>query len=118
MKLGPTLKWKATQVEPVSIIGSDILVIAAKAGYNDFDDDCGSPESLENIRHGLQKLLHRTLTVHYQRSQPAQVEEHALDEHPQQRTDRLMSDPLVHKVVELFEARPHYFEPRNDGQHE
>jgi DNA polymerase-3 subunit gamma/tau len=120
MKLGPTLKWKATQVEPVSIIGSDILVIAAKPGYNQFDDDCSSPESLESIRHGLQKLLHRTLSVHYERSQAPRVAEHANLEGPRQRTDRLMSDPLVNKVIELFEAKPHQldFDEKGDGEYD
>jgi DNA polymerase-3 subunit gamma/tau len=118
MKLSPSLRWRVTQVEPVSLIGSEILVIAAKPGYSEFDDECSTPEAIESIRHGLQKVLHRQVSVHYERSKATPVEDKSPKDQARHRTDVLMSDPLVNKVIELFEARPHQLDYDEAGHAE
>ncbi len=104
-KVGFSLGMHLSQVEPVAVVGPDVLVVAARSGYNSVDDDCGTPEALSKIEQALQRLTHRTVNVRYERS--------AESEHPAgngrmvdgRRSDLLASDPLVQRVVELFEAR-------------
>jgi DNA polymerase III subunit gamma/tau len=109
-KVGARLGVHLSQVEPVSVIGPDVLVIAANAGYNSVADECGTAESLAKIEQALQRLTHRPVTVKYERS--AEVEDVAADGRPAdaRRQDALAADPLVQRVLELFEARPHRFE--------
>jgi DNA polymerase-3 subunit gamma/tau len=104
-KLPHSTMWRLSQVEPIAVVGPDILVIAAKPGYNADGADPGSPETLENLGHKLQRLVHRPVTVRYERSVAA--ESGMADSRPTEsrRSDSLMADPLVQKVVELFEAR-------------
>jgi DNA polymerase-3 subunit gamma/tau len=104
-KVGFNLGLQLSQVEPVAVIGPDVLVIAAKPGYNSVAEACGTPEALVKIEQGLQRLTHRGVNVRYERS-PA-GDEGAADARPldARRADTLASDPLVQRVVELFEAR-------------
>jgi len=104
-KVGANLGWRLSQVEPVGVVGSDVLVIAAKPGYNSLADPCGSPEALEKIEQSLQRLIHRPVNVKYERS--PEVDNVAPDARQPEarRADALSSDPMVQKVVELFEAR-------------
>jgi DNA polymerase-3 subunit gamma/tau len=106
-KVGATLAWRLSQVEPVAVVAPDVLVIAANAGYNSVADECGTAESLARIEQTLRRLTHRSVTVRYERSPEADdlaTDARALDE---RRQDSLAADPLVERVVELFEARPH-----------
>jgi DNA polymerase-3 subunit gamma/tau len=105
-KVGPSLVWRLNYVEPIGVAGPDVLVIAAKPGYNLMADACGTEDALLEISQGLQRLLHRSVTLKYERStkndnlgaespQPGAGPPHSLS-----------ADPMVQKVVELFEARP------------
>jgi DNA polymerase III subunit gamma/tau len=109
-KVGARLGVHLSQVEPVSVIGADVLVIAANPGYNSVADECGTEESLAKIEQALQRLIHRSLTVKYERS--TEVDPIATNGKSVEtvRQDALASDPLVQRVVELFEARPHRFD--------
>jgi DNA polymerase-3 subunit gamma/tau len=94
-----------SQVEPVALEGPDVLVIAAKPGYNSVADECGTPESLAKIEQALQRLTHRSVTLKYERSPEVEngvPDARTLDD---RRLDALSSDPMVQKVIELFEAR-------------
>jgi len=104
-KVGANLGWRLSQVEPVGVVGSDVLVIAAKPGYNSLADACGTAEALEKIEQSLQRLIHRPVNVKYERS--PDVDNLAPDARQPEarRADALSSDPMVQKVVELFEAR-------------
>jgi DNA polymerase-3 subunit gamma/tau len=109
-KIGATLAWRLSQVEPVAVIAPDVLVIAANPGYNSLTEECGTAESLGKIELALQRLTHRSVTVKYEPSH--EVDEsvssgRAPEVRPQ---DALAADPLVQRVLELFEARPHQFE--------
>lgn len=97
--------WRLSQVEPIAVVGPDVLVIAARPGYNADGADPGSPETLEVLGQKLQRLIHRPVTVRYER--PVAAEDGTSDSRPagSRRPDSLMADPLVQKVVELFEAR-------------
>ena len=53
--------------------GPDVLVIAAKPGYNSVADECETPEALARIEQALQRLLHRPVTVRYERSAEAKT---------------------------------------------
>ncbi len=103
-KLPATLVWRLTQVEPVAVEDPDILVIVPKSGYNTVEVALGS-EILENLGRGIQGVIHRHVTVRFER--PATGHDASPDPPPTEsrRTDSLMADPLVQKVVELFEAR-------------
>jgi DNA polymerase III subunit gamma/tau len=109
-KVGARLGVHLSQVEPVSVIGPDVLVIAANAGYNSVADECGTAESLAKIEQALQRLTHRSVTVKYERS--SEVDGVGSDGRPVdvRRQEALAADPLVQRVLELFEARPHRFE--------
>jgi DNA polymerase III subunit gamma/tau len=103
-KVGAQLGWRLSQVEPVAIEGPDVLVIAAKAGYNSVADACGSDEALAKIEQSLKRLIHRPMNLKYERS--AETGSVATDARQPdgRRADALASDPLIQKVVELFEA--------------
>jgi DNA polymerase-3 subunit gamma/tau len=105
-KVGPTLGFRLVSAEPVAIEPPGVLVIAAKPGYNSLADSCATDEARTKIEQCLQRLLHRSVTVRYERTT---VDETQGDRAPAQgsrRPDLLAADPMVQKVVELFEARP------------
>jgi DNA polymerase-3 subunit gamma/tau len=109
-KVGASLAWRLSQVEPVAVVGPNVLVIAANAGYNSLADECGTPESLAKIEQALQRLTHRHVTVKYERSPEDEGLAPDVRTPEVRRQDSLSSDPLVQKVIELFEARPQQFE--------
>jgi DNA polymerase-3 subunit gamma/tau len=96
--------------EAIGVEGSDVLVIAAKPGYNSFADSCGTDEAREKIGQCLRRLLHRPVTVRYQQSvEPLPADAQASSAEPR-RPELLAADTMVQKVVELFEARPLHLE--------
>jgi DNA polymerase-3 subunit gamma/tau len=109
-KVGASLAWRLSQVEPAAVIGPDVLVIAANPGYNSITDECGTDQSRAKIEQTLRRLTHRTVTVKYERA--PEDENVTADERPLEarRQDSLAADPLVQRVLELFEARPHQLE--------
>jgi DNA polymerase III subunit gamma/tau len=104
-KVGGGLGWRLSQVEPIAVEGSNLLVISAKPGYNSVADACGAPEALERIEQALQKLMHRAVDVRYESSSQDGDAASEVQSSDAQRAEALLSDPLVQKVVELFEAR-------------
>jgi len=104
-KVGANLGWRLIQVEPVAAVGSDVLVIAAKPGYNSMAEACGTPEALVKIGQGLQRLIHRPIKVRYERS--ADSSGSAADSGPSElsRAESIAADPMVQKLMELFEAK-------------
>jgi len=104
-KVGAQLGWRLSQVDPVAIEGADVLVIAAKPGYNSIANACGSAEALAKIEQNLQRLIHRPVNVKYERSPESEDVAPDARQPDARRADALSSDPMVQKVVELFEAR-------------
>jgi DNA polymerase III subunit gamma/tau len=105
-KVGTGLGWKLAQVEPLELEGPDVLVIAARPGYNSTFDECGTPEAQAKIGQALQRLIHRQVTIKYIRR--AAGREGQTDSRPNEaeRANSLSRDPMVQRVLELFEARP------------
>jgi DNA polymerase III subunit gamma/tau len=105
-KVGPNLGWRLTQAEAIGVEGPDVLVIAAKPGYNSVADLCGSDEARQKIELCLQRLLHQHVTVRYEQSSEEAPAAGAGSAADARRPERLAADPMIQKVVELFEARP------------
>jgi DNA polymerase-3 subunit gamma/tau len=104
-KVGPNLGWRLAQVEPIAAVGSDVLVIAAKPGYNSMAEVCGTPESLLKIGQGLQRLIHRPVNVRYERSSESGEPPPDSRSNGSRRIESVMADPMVQKVMELFDAK-------------
>jgi hypothetical protein len=105
-KVDKRLALTLTQVEPIDLEGSDVLVIAVKPGYNSTFADIDSPEAQSKIAQALQRLVHRPMRIKYIRRF---VDEHGEAEarrNEARRADSLSKDPMVQRVLELFEARP------------
>jgi DNA polymerase-3 subunit gamma/tau len=104
-KVGVQLGWRLSQIELNAGPAADVLVMSAKAGYNSAFDECGTPEALAKIGQTLERLIHRPVKITYERSSDG--EKAALDsrQSSSRRAESVQSDPLVQRVVELFEAR-------------
>ncbi len=105
-KVGTSLGWKLSQVEPVELEGPDVLVIAAKPGYNSAYDECGTPEAQTKIGQALQRLVRRPVKIKYIRRARQDQGEAESRQNEAQRANSLLKDPMVQRVLELFEARP------------
>lgn len=98
--------WRLSQVEPVAVVGPDVLVVAPRPGYNACDETVFTTETSDALAAALQRFIHRAIQVRFQASNPAGDEATEGPEPEPRRAEALTSDPLVQKVVELFEARP------------
>ncbi|APW61173.1 DNA polymerase III subunit gamma/tau [Paludisphaera borealis] len=118
-KVGANLGWKLSQAMPIGLDGPDVLVIGAKPGYNSVADLCGTDEARRLIADSLRGLLRRPLTVRYQQSNADADSGSGAPAAESRRADQLQSDPMVQKVIELFEARVLHLEYEgeqdNDG---
>jgi DNA polymerase-3 subunit gamma/tau len=105
-KVDKRLALTLTQVEPIDFEGTDVLVIAAKPGYNSTFADVDSPDAQSKIAQALQRLVHRPVRVKYVRRFLDDQGQSGARRNEAQRADSLSKDPLVQRVLELFEARP------------
>ena len=105
-KIPATMKWRLAQVDPVDVVGPDVLVIAPKPGYNAIDESIVTAETLEVLSTTIQRLIHRPVEVRFQHSTASDDGSRDGTDREPSRADALTADPLVQKVVELFEARP------------
>jgi DNA polymerase-3 subunit gamma/tau len=104
-RVGLRLGAPLSQVKPTAIFGPNVLVITLAPGYNYVADQCDTPEARSKIEAALKAALGRPVSVRFERAKedadpslsPASV--------PNPPADDLAGDPLVQKVVELFEAR-------------
>ena len=103
-KVGTGLGWKLSQVDPVELEGPDVLVIAARPGYNSTYDECGTPEAQAKIGQALARLVQRPVKIKYIRRDKERPSEPRPNE--AERANSLAKDPLIQRVLELFEARP------------
>ena len=79
--------------------------MAPKAGYNSEAEVLATPEALEALKLGLERLLHQVLTLRYERTAARDAAEPPARPQANRRLETMMADPMVQKVVELFEAR-------------
>jgi hypothetical protein len=114
-KVGVNLGVRLSQAAPIGVEEPDILVIGPRSGYNRMVDSCGTDEALKKIGHCLQRLLRRPVTVRYERSSEPSPPGHPGSSGEPRRPELLAADPMIQKVVELFEARPLHLEYDDDS---
>jgi DNA polymerase-3 subunit gamma/tau len=110
-KVGTKLGIGLVATEAVAVEPPDKLVIAAKPGYNSsLPELCATNEAKEKIEHCLQRLIHRAVTVRYESYTSRDDANSPTSNTAPFRPDALAADPMIQKVVELFEARPFYLD--------
>ena len=102
-------------VAPLAILGPNLLVIEVPARYNWIADECGTPEARAKIEQILHSLLHRSISVRFERSNEVAPREPSAPPSTPARRDDLAGDSMIQKVVELFEARPLHLEYEEDS---
>ncbi len=96
-----------SKIRPNAISGPNVLVIPLPGGYNWVADACERDGTRAKIESTLGSLLGRSATFRFERAEPAKPPE---AQTPRPQVEDLAQDPMVRKVIELFEARPHYVE--------
>ena len=120
-KVGPNIAWRLSLMEPHAVSAPDVLVITPKPGYNGSDDILEVPGSKEKIEQTLRRLVKKPVTVRYEPGQRGRDdgEPTGTPDPPSKPRgpEALSADPLIKKVVELFEARPFHLdmEEEEDG---
>ncbi|WP_406696945.1 DNA polymerase III subunit gamma/tau [Singulisphaera sp. Ch08] len=113
-KVGLGLGKGLSQVAPTAISEPDVLVIGVPPRYNWIVEDCGSPQSQAKIEEALESLLHRPVRLRFERSSQEVASASPTVVAEPTRHDEVSDDPMVRKVVELFEARPVLMEVEED----
>jgi DNA polymerase III subunit gamma/tau len=116
MRLGVAL---ANAEQYLAISGPTILAFRLPAGYNGLVEECDTPEARSKIEQALHSLIGRPVSLQFDRaareagaSLPAAT---ATAAPSRGRDDELEGDPIVRKVVELFEARRVHTEYEDDS---
>jgi DNA polymerase-3 subunit gamma/tau len=96
-------------LRPAALEAPNQLVLRADPAYNYVIDVCDRTDVKSRLEAELLRVLGRPIRVRLERSESAPVASDAAKAAAQ--LDLVSSDPLVQKVVELFEARPVRIEP-------
>jgi len=111
-KIGVRLGLPLTRFEPfIAISGPSLVAFRLPPGYNGEAEVCRTPEARGKIEKALSALLNRAVTVGFEQavdgsSGPAPlIDRPAPAPAPRKREEVLESDPLIRKMVDLFEAR-------------
>ncbi|HEV3122259.1 MAG TPA: DNA polymerase III subunit gamma/tau, partial [Isosphaeraceae bacterium] len=108
-KVGLRYGARLSQVRPAAVAEPDVLVITLKPDYNSLAEECGTPEAKARIEGALKAVYGLPVKLRFDKLQPKLQEEETHSSTPapprQPPADELGADPLVQKVVELFEAR-------------
>jgi DNA polymerase III subunit gamma/tau len=91
--------------EFLAVTGPDALALRFPAGYTGIALECDTPEGRAKVEQAFQRLLKRPVTFRLERAAEGSEPEVANPASAPRRRDDLEGDPLVRKVVELFEAR-------------
>lgn len=113
-KVGLGLGKGLSQVAPTAISEPDILVIGVPPRYNWVVEDCSTPQSQAKIEEALESLLNRRVQLRFERSSKEVSSASPTVDVAPNRHDEVSDDPMVRKVVELFEARPVLMETEED----
>jgi DNA polymerase-3 subunit gamma/tau len=117
-KVGMRIGVPLSQAEKfLATSGPNVLAVRLPVGYNGSVLECDTPEVRARIEQVLQNFLHRPVMVRFERSE-GEGAGPSSDSSPSpsapsasaRRRDELEGDPMVRKVVELFEARPWHLE--------
>jgi len=109
-KIGLRLGFQVTKAEPfAAILEPNILAFRLPPGYNEVAEECDTPEARSKMEQALSILLGRAVRVRFEKapqSSPGPATATPVEATPvRRREEALEGDPLVRKVVELFEAR-------------
>jgi DNA polymerase-3 subunit gamma/tau len=108
-KVGLRYGARLSQVRPAAVAEPDALVIRLKPDYNSLAEECGTPEAKARIEGALKAVYGLPVKLRFDKLQADSQEEETHPSNPgpprQPPADELGADPLVQKVVELFEAR-------------
>jgi DNA polymerase III subunit gamma/tau len=118
LRLGVPLMPYADKLSSyLAISGPDVLAIRVPTGYNHVSEACGTPEALAKIEHALQSLLRRPIKVRFDPCDGESASDAPVvgAPSPRPKDELLESDPMVRKVVELFEARRLHTEYDDDA---
>ncbi len=96
--------WRISQIEPVELAGPDLLFVSPRPGYTG-DESVFSAETSEALASVLKRWMRRPIQVRFRASGSGETSAQQVENEPR-RADAIASDPLVQKVIELFEARP------------
>jgi DNA polymerase-3 subunit gamma/tau len=113
-RVGLQLGKGLSQVQPTAVEGSNVLVIGLPPRYNWVADECGEPEARASIEQALEHLLRRPVALRFQRAAEEAAAAPPPTAPPAKRREEVAEDPMVQKVVELFEARPVHVEVEED----
>ncbi|MGE3818410.1 MAG: DNA polymerase III subunit gamma/tau [Isosphaeraceae bacterium] len=115
-KIGVRLGVPLTQVDRfLAISGPNVLVIRLPSGYNGPIRECDTPEAVARIQEILSGLLRSPVALRFEDSEVEHEREDTSRESSASRREELETDPLVRKVVELFEARPLHLEYEDES---
>ncbi|MGE5756729.1 MAG: DNA polymerase III subunit gamma/tau, partial [Planctomycetaceae bacterium] len=116
-KVGAGLGFALSQATPTAISGPNVLVIGLSERYNWVVEKCDTGEARARIEQALQHVLHEPLTVRFELALEDAKKAPETSSAPLPRRDVVDEDPMVKKVVELFEARPLHLEFEEDSPH-
>jgi DNA polymerase-3 subunit gamma/tau len=105
-EVGAGLGFALSQVTPIAISGPNVLVIGLSERYNWVAEKCDTDEARAKIEQSLQRVLHKSLTVRFELAVEDAKMALETPSAPLPRRDVVDGDPMIKKVVELFEARP------------
>jgi DNA polymerase-3 subunit gamma/tau len=99
--LGAPLNVSLGKLNPTAIIGPNLLAIEVPAGYNWAADACEPTEARGKIEAALRTVVGRPVTFRLDRPPQAEAPSPVAAE----RRDEVAHEPIVRKLVELFDAR-------------
>jgi DNA polymerase-3 subunit gamma/tau len=110
---------------PIASPGPNLLVIRLDGGYNWVADECEAPEALARIEQELGHLLGRPVSLRFERGRDEEGDGGSTRPGPPagpgptpegapRRPAEIEGDPMIQKVVQLFEAR-HVLTEVEDG---
>lgn len=116
-KLGVRLGVPLTQADRfLAISGPNVLVIRLPAGYSGSIRECDRPEAIARIEEALSGLLRAPLSVRFEYDGEDSTEPGETRTSSAARREDLDADPMVRKVLELFEARPLHLEFEDESR--
>jgi hypothetical protein len=109
-QVGIKIAVTLANVAPTAVEAPHILVIGLPPTSNWVADECDTPETREKIALALQKLLKRPVSIRFDRASDESVLAIPAASGPVNHREKLEGDPMVQKVIELFDARPFHLE--------
>ncbi len=104
-QVGIKIGMALTNVAPTAVEPPHVLVVGLAPTLNWVADECDNTEVREKIELTMQKILRRPIKIRFDRASDDGNAPVAVPQGPTNHRERLEADPMVRKVVELFDAR-------------